>query len=298
MGRAGDNGPMSQGRVWVVALLCGLALALGFGLAFGLSFGLDDEGPTVTVTTSVQTTTAAQTTDEATERALQVWLVSGERLELRHRLVPVTETPARAALEELLKGSTGALASAVPPGTRLLGLSLSDGEATVDLSSAFNRGGGSLGMRLRVAQVVYTLTQFENVSRVNFAIDGEPVTAIGGEGVIVPAARDDFEDLLPVIVVEEPYPRQRVANPFRVRGTANVFEANVTLVVKDQAGRQLLRTFTTASCGTGCRGDYQALVRLPEGTPAQLLTLVVADDDADGNGRPQHQVQLLFDYAP
>jgi spore germination protein GerM len=49
-------------------------------------------------------------------------------------------------------------------------------------------------MQLRVAQIVYTLTEFPIIERVRFRIDGAPVAAIGGEGVVVqpPVAREDF----------------------------------------------------------------------------------------------------------
>ena len=55
-------------------------------------------------------------------------------------------------------------------------------------------------MRLRVAQVVYTLTQFPTIQRVAFALDGTPVEAIGGEGVVVwpPVGRAAFQDLAPL----------------------------------------------------------------------------------------------------
>jgi germination protein M len=85
-------------------------------------------------------------------------------------------------------------AAAIPEGTTLQHLSISGSLATADLSGSFNDGGGSLSMQLRVAQIVYTLTQFPTVERVRFRVDGVPVTAVGGEGVVVepPVARADF----------------------------------------------------------------------------------------------------------
>jgi len=51
-------------------------------------------------------------------------------------------------------------------------------------------------MLTRVAQVVYTVTQFPAVQRVAFRLDGKPVSAIGGEGVVVdpPVTHADFPD--------------------------------------------------------------------------------------------------------
>ena len=66
-----------------------------------------------------------------------------------------------------------------------------------------------------------------------------------------------------------------------MRGTANVFEANVTLVLKDSKGRVLARRFTTATCGTGCRGSYRVYLHFRVGR-RQAGFLSVQDDDAAG----------------
>lgn len=65
----------------------------------------------------------------------------------------------------------------------MLGASVSGGAATVDLSGAFQTGGGSLSMQLRVAHVGFTATQFDGVDRVTIKLDGDAVDYIGGEGV-------------------------------------------------------------------------------------------------------------------
>jgi len=50
-------------------------------------------------------------------------------------------------------------------------------------------------MLTRVAQVVYKVTQFPAVQRVAFLLDGKPVSAIGGEGVVdPPVTRAAFPD--------------------------------------------------------------------------------------------------------
>ena len=59
-----------------------------------------------------------------------------------------------------------------------------------------------------------------------------------------------------------------VAGPIVVKGTANVFEANVSIEVVSGNGKVLARTFTTATCGTGCRGRYQATLDLHAEAPA------------------------------
>lgn len=197
----------------------------------------------------------------------EVWFTYGESLFVTKRTQGSTQAVGAASLEALIEGPTAAeraagIGSQVPTATDLLGLAISDGVATVDMSSSFESGGGSLSEQMRVAQVVYTLTQFPTVSRVRFEIDGRPVQAISGEGIVVdpPPSRQSFADLLPAILVSSPSVGARVANPVTVSGTANVFEATVSIRILDASGHEIARTFTTATCGTGCRGNYSAAV--------------------------------------
>ncbi|MGH2773843.1 MAG: Gmad2 immunoglobulin-like domain-containing protein [Actinomycetota bacterium] len=148
--------------------------------------------------------------------------------------------------------------SAIPDGTELLGVAREGSVLEVDVSSRFESGGGSLSMQMRVAQLVYTGTQFEDIEGVRILIDGQRVETIGGEGVDVsePLTRRDFQDVAPFIVVESPKPGEDVTSPVTVNGFANVFEATVNIVIRDKSGDALVETFTTATCGTGCWGDF------------------------------------------
>jgi len=154
-------------------------------------------------------------------------------------------------------------------------------------------------MNMRIAQVVYTLTQFPTVKGVLFELDGQRVDVIGGEGVIVdqPVTRKNYRDLLPAILVTSPQIGTRVSNPVLVEGTANVFEANVTVEVVDENGNVVGSTFTTASCGTGCRGTFS--VQVPyEVTSATRGLIIVHDDDAAGTGAPPHEVRIPVVLTP
>jgi hypothetical protein len=243
------------------------------------------------------TTTGSDTTLVA-PASLEVWFSHGDKLVSVPRTHQATPRIATAAIEALLDGPTSTerasgITSAIPSGTRLLGISIRGGAAIIDLTSQYQSGGGSLSMQVRLGQVVYTLTQFPTVKAVSFRLDGTPVNVFSSEGIVLshPVGRSDYKDLLPAIVVSQPTSGSRVTSPVTVSGSANVFEANVTVKVLDANGRVIGSTFTTATCGTGCRGTYSVDVRFRT-DHEQQGTIVVSDDNAAGAGRPPHEVQI------
>ncbi len=205
-----------------------------------------------------------------------LYFLRGEQLAVVRRPIPETPRVGTAALEELLAGPTEQEAAwgfttEIPAGTEVRDLEVADGIAMVDLSSAFTSGGGSFSMRARVAQVVYTLTQFPTVEAVRFRIDGEPVEAIGGEGVLVepPAGRADFEDLLPLIFVEAPGPAERVHSPLRVTGSANTFEATFMVRLSTADGTVLYESPAMATSGSGTRGTFDVTIPFTVASPVE-----------------------------
>jgi hypothetical protein len=174
----------------------------------------------------------------------------------------------------------------IPDGTELLGLTITDREATVDLSGEFQAGGGSLSMQLRTAQVVFTVTQFEAVDTVTIHLDGNEVEGIGGEGI--PAnnlTRQDLENVTPFILVESPVPGTSVTSPLSVSGISNTFEANVRYSITDPEGLILEEGFTTATAGTGTWGDFSFTVDFA--TDRTGLGAVIAWQDDMNTGEPR-----------
>ncbi len=78
------------------------------------------------------------------------------------------------------------MSSAVPADTRVLGVQLHGTTLTIDLSAAFERGGGSASMIGRLDQLFYTLTRPDGVDAVSLQVEGRPVTTFAGEGILVP----------------------------------------------------------------------------------------------------------------
>jgi len=229
--------------------------------------------PTPTPTDPTPTDPTPTTGPGGPTTAVSVYFMKNEKLVPTRRQV-ATPAVAQAALTALLAGPTAAessagMSSSIPAGTTLRGVSLRAGTATVDLSGAFASGGGTLSMTSRLAQVVFTATRFGTIQRVDFRLDGVPVTVFGGEGIILdhPQTRADFEDLSPAVLVESPTSATTAGSPLRVYGTANTFEAVFQLQVVDTAGATLTDTRVMASSGTGTRGTFDVTLRFTVTTP-------------------------------
>ncbi len=239
--------------------------------------------PTTSSTANTSTSIAPAAT------TLRVYFVDGEKITVAATPAPGSSAVATAAMNALLAGPNGLAAqigmrTQIPTGTRLLGVSIADGTATVDLSGSFQSGGGSLSMQLRAAQVVYTLTQFPTVQRVDFKLDGTPVQAIGGEGLMVThVTRSTFESVTPSILLESPLPGDTVTSPIRAAGTANTFEATVNYTLTDAAGRVLKEGFTTATSGSGTRGTFSTAIVYPPGSAGAGTLSVYEVSAKDGS---------------
>ncbi|WP_341715588.1 Gmad2 immunoglobulin-like domain-containing protein [Micromonospora sp. FIMYZ51] len=223
--------------------------------------------PARTTTAPAAPTTGSAGRSRAATLILQLWYVRDGRLAPTRRSRPATVATSRLALTELAAGPTRAEADAglvtlLPDGAEVSGID--SGTARVRLAAAADPA----VTRLRQAQVVYTLTQFPTVARVAF-------------GAAPPADRADYADLLPPVVVTAPTIGERVTSPVTVTGTADVFEATVTVRLLDAAGRQLATAFTTATCGTGCRGGYRIVIgyRLDREQPGTVEAYEVSAAD-------------------
>lgn len=197
------------------------------------------------------------------------------------------------------------LVSYIPAGTQLLGVEVADGVATVDLSSEFVGGGdGNADVILdpaifhrRFAQIVYTLARFPEIDRVRFLVEGA-VPTLPNEAWVIgdrTATPGDFGTLLPPIMIESPvYWASGGESPLLIEGTADVFEATVSLELLDQDGAVLWEGTTMATCGTGCRGDFSVEIpyELAEGQLGTLVAWEVSMEDGSRLNERRHPVWL------
>lgn len=109
-----------------------------------------------------------------------------------------------AAMRALLEGPTPrerdrAIASEIPPKTRLIRVIVVNRVAQVDLSGEFQGPATSESILLRVAQVVWTLARLPDLETVRFTIDGAPVNAVTERGAAVdrPVGTGDYTGVAP-----------------------------------------------------------------------------------------------------
>lgn len=108
------------------------------------------------------------------------------------------------AVRTLLDGPTsteraGGIGSELASEVRLLEIHVEARTAFVDLSGEFQEPAPPERIALRVAQVVWTLTELPDIDAVRFSIDGEVVAVITADGTATdrPVTRADYAALSP-----------------------------------------------------------------------------------------------------
>lgn len=93
------------------------------------------------------------------------------------------------AIKELIAAPTAwekskGLSSEIPAGTKILSIREGDGNIMIDLSSAFEGGGGAESTYTRVKQLIKTAKANTNLP-VYLYINGRQADVIGGEGIMI-----------------------------------------------------------------------------------------------------------------
>jgi hypothetical protein len=223
------------------------------GALAGLAAGC---GSSSTAPEAVTSTSTAQVPVSPAPMPLTVFKADNGLLRPTVEHVPHTGAVATAALGALGLGSAS--------------VTIADGTATVTLDHATQD---------QAAEIVYTLTQFATVKRVD----------VGGRAGLT---RDDFASYVPPIFVESPAAGAEVPGTFHISGTASVFEA--TLVVQlVRNGKVILKQSVTASEGAPGRGTFDTTVHA---TPGAVTVAAFAPSAADGT--PQHEVDVPVTIQP
>jgi spore germination protein GerM len=216
------------------------------------------------------------------------------------RLGDASVIPVQAALDSLFGGpspfeaDSAGITTAIPASATLVALNPDDphdGVVSVDVSGGIGSAGSRHAMRARLAQLVYTVTRVPDVNAMHLLVDGRAVTQLGGEPVADRLTRNDFLDFLPAIFVDWPSWGVNVASPvghddapdfiLAVTGRANVFEAKLHAGLFRPDGTVIDQASTTASCGTGCWGDFE--VAFLTNDPGDVLLRVWSASARDGS---------------
>ena len=234
-------------RALIIIALCGAVAGCG---------GSNDASSTLPTTTAPSTTAATTTVPAPTPITVTVFRVRDGHLVAGIEHVQGTRAVAAASLT--------ALGLAAP-------VSISDGTATVERDEA---------TREQVAEIVYTLTQYPSIERVDVA---------GKTGL----TRADVAEFLPPILVERPAAGATTAAAIAVAGSASVYEATVVLELR-QAGKLVQKKVVTAAEGAPGRGSFSGTLV----APAAGHYVVAAYSPSAMDGSAQHEQDVPVTVTP
>ena len=202
---------------------------------------------------------------------IRIYLLQGGKVLPVLREIEATKAVAAAALQSLSEGPApgGGLETAVPVDFHPP-VALANGVALLNAGAGLSVEGK--------AQVVFTLTQFASIRKVELA--GKTYE------------RSDFEAQTPLILVDSPVEGTGVSSPIQVSGTANTFEANVQWELEVD-GKVVRKGFTTATSGNGTRGTFEFSVPYTKrGVTGSLI--LFQTDEANGGRRDVVYIPLYL----
>lgn len=284
-------------------------LAAACGESDGAADSTTTSSSTTTTTTSTTSTTIPSTTTTTipdADQYVKVYFMiddvagDGPFIGPVSRKIEPTVEVARAAINLLIEGPTDAeqagtpaISGGLPEGTKLLGLTIADGTARIDLSSEVENIGGTFGETSVLTQLVFTLTQFPTVDDVVLLIEGEEVESFGSHGMDISPSLDRDAilpwGLVPEILIDEPAWFAQTESPLLVTGIARAFEATVQWGVYDNDGLPIEEGFTMASTAGPDWGTFQFAVPYTVDSP-QLGSVIMWEDSAK-DGTPIHIVE-------
>ena len=230
-----------------------------------------DDTTTVTVRETV-TETAASSVPAEDAAIVALYFLQDGKVWPEQRSIVSGPGIATEAMHQLFEGPESNLTTAIPLDTRLRGLTINGGVASIELDPAVTD-------RQALAQIAYTLMQFDTVKRVSFN-GGAPVGARA------------FEEQTPAILVESPLAGEDVDSGFEVTGTANTFEATFQYELLDADEKVLKKDFVTATSGSGTRGTFSFTVPYEASGPTEGRLVVFEISAEDGSRTNERSIPL------
>ena len=225
----------------------------------------------------------------------RLYFVRDGKLGVARRSVPPSPTPAGDSLRRLIAGPTAAerrsgLTTSIPSGSAVRWVRVYGNVANVNLSARFAPGGG-LALGPRLAQVVFTLTQFPAVKLVRFLIEGKQTQVAGpSPGVSFHVlGRHAFASYLPAVFLESPGATQQVSSPLLIEGSA---AGTILATLAGPDGQLLGQKLLLSGAATRTRFRVELGFRPPAGKQGRLLVFKL-----DG-GRTITQIELPLTLVP
>ena len=189
--------------------------------------------------------------------------------------------------------------TAIPSDVQWTNIRLDGGVATINFPAEFASGGGTASMTARLAQVVFTATQFPEIDSVVFAIDGEVVDVFSDEGIVLdgPQTREDYYDDGQAIYVDSPLIGSVVGSPITISGVANVIDGNLEVEVATPGGDVVTGGSMTASCGSGCWGEFSAELPYVLDTQSPGFVTVYVRSTGDGSRQDLISIPVTLEVA-
>ncbi|HZG95168.1 MAG TPA: Gmad2 immunoglobulin-like domain-containing protein [Mycobacteriales bacterium] len=193
----------------------------------------------------------------------------GPRLAREFRRVPRSTGVVRAAVDAMLHLAPldPDYTSPWPKSAKVLGASIKDDTATIDLSAGSMSNLTNLGSAFETAaqqQLIWTVTAVApTVQRVRLTV-ARKTPGSGHVDWSAPQRRAKHHDILVPVQISSPGHGAKVRRRLTVTGEATVFEASVSWAVVDVASRKVLdKGFVTASAGAPSRGTWKFTAQLP-----------------------------------
>lgn len=217
-------------------------------------------------------------------------------------LVPYTEDGPRAAINELISASpkTAGAARTLPPRTRLLGISIKDGLATVNFSrEVLAANVGAAGEALGIQSIVNTLTEFPQIREVSFQVEGNVDNRTrewwGHVGLYEQPFKRSLERVLePDVWVTHPVSGQVAGVPMLVRGSARALGGTLNALLLDPAGKKIAEGQTPITKGSFGRVDFE--MKLTFTPPGKGNGILEVYRTGPGEGTPAERVKIPIQW--
>lgn len=255
---------------------------------------LPGETPSAGLATPTATVTVSGTPGTGTTSVRPVYYVGrepgpGGRLllyrEFRHVRSEGSSDPVAAAVQAMLAlpPLDPDYTSPWPSGTQVLGVSRSGEIATITLSEQVGVHRTDAGTaQIAAQQLVHTATAADrSIRSVRLAIGSQDTNSLFGHVVgQAPFSRAPEVDVIAPVWIIDPYEGATLPGTFTVGGSANVFEATVSYVVR-RDGAIVAEDSIQATSGTGTRGEWLVRLNLPPGE-----YVIEAFETSAEDGRP------------